>query len=93
MRVRVCVSVRTDRRSPQWWYLFFNLFKIFSTIWNISLPVSELLGYQSVCEKPVSFSVSVPFASAFSFSFSFSLFFCSCIAFRDLCSLRRAPFT
>lgn len=87
--VRVCVSMCIYRRSPQWWYLFFNLFKIFSTIWTISLPVSELLGHRSVCEKPVSFSVSVPFASAF----PFSIFFCSFIAFRDFCSLQRAAFT
>lgn len=36
---------------PQWWYLFFNLFKIFSTTWNMTFPVGGQLGFPLVCEK------------------------------------------
>jgi len=62
----LCVCARVHRHTsfPQWWYLFFNLFKIFSTTWNVTLPVGGQLGFPSVCEKPVNFSVSVPFASS-----------------------------
>lgn len=81
--VCICAPVHIHMSFPQWWYLFFHLFKIFSTTWNITLPVSGQLGFLSVCEKPMSFSVSVPFASALLFSFFLMLF--HFIAFMDFC--------
>lgn len=73
--VCVCADVHIHVCFPQWYLslYFLTYLRFSSTIQTINLPVSGQLGFLSVCEKPVSFSVSVPFASA---SFIYLFFFC-----------------